>query len=72
MWTLYGGLQQDTIPNIDLTEITRHTVVYEMEVQIDSVTTEMRDSLAIEKHVSQWQNQKQGEAIATIYTNSKP
>lgn len=61
--TLYG-LQQDTIPNIDLTEIKPDTVVYEMEVQIDSVTTEMRDSLAIENTYHNDRTKKQGEAIA--------
>lgn len=61
--TLFGW-QQDSIPQADLTETRPDTVVYEMEYQVDSVTTETRDSIAIETIYHNDRTAKQGQAIA--------
>ena len=62
--SLYG-LMKDSIQSEDLTEVISDTVIYEMEVQIDSVTTEMRDSIAVEYTYHNDRTQQQAEAIAS-------
>lgn len=63
--SLYG-LIQDSIQSEDLTEAVPDTVVYEKEFQIDSVTTEVRDSIAIEFMYHNDRTEKQVQAIANF------
>ncbi len=61
--TLFG-LMKDSIQLQDLTEVITDTVVYEKEFQIDSVTTETRDSIALEYIYHNDRTPKQAQAIA--------
>src|SRR6185503_17578199 len=56
------GLVKDSIQEDDLTEVLMDTVVYEKEFQIDSVTTEMRDSVVMVYTFHNDRTQKQAEA----------
>ncbi len=58
------GLIKDSVQTPDLTEAQPDTVVYEMEVEIDSVTTETRDSIVVEYTYDNNRTQKQSEAVA--------
>lgn len=65
--TLFG-LMKDSIQSQDLTETLPDTVVYQKEFQIDSVTTEMRDSLAIEFIYHNDRTKKQAQSILAFFT----
>lgn len=68
--TLYG-YEEDTIARDDLSETRLDTVVYEMEYQVDSVTTETRDSIAVEPIYHNNRTAKQAQAIAQyLYTQA--
>jgi hypothetical protein len=61
------GFIKDSIIREDLTEVKTDTTVYEKEFQVDSVTTEMRDSVAIEYTYHNDRTQKQANAIADFF-----
>jgi hypothetical protein len=61
--TLVGYIK-DSIQTEDLTEVVPDTVVYQKEFEIDSVTTETRDSIAIEYQYHNDRTPKQAQAIA--------
>jgi WD40-like Beta Propeller Repeat len=58
------GFEKDSIRREGLTEMVADTVVYTMEVQIDSVTTETVDSLAVEYSYHNDRTPKQAQAIS--------
>jgi WD40-like Beta Propeller Repeat len=60
--TLYG-LLKDSIQQPDLTESIADTVIFEKEFQIDSVTTETRDSIAVEYTYHNDRTERQAKAI---------
>jgi WD40-like Beta Propeller Repeat len=62
------GLLKDSIQTEDLNEATPDTVVYQKEFQLDSLTTEMRDSLAIEFIYHNDRTQKQAQSILAFLT----
>ena len=63
--SLYG-LVKDSVANEDLTEVVTDTVMYEKEFQIDSVTIEIRDSIAVEYTYHNDRTEKQANAIVSF------
>jgi hypothetical protein len=63
--TLFG-LMKDAVQREDLTEVVSDTVVYEKEFQVDSVTTETRDSIVVEYLYHNDRTQKQAQSIAEM------
>ena len=57
------GYEQDSTQSDDLTEVVADTVVYEKEIQIDSVTTTTIDSVAIEYTFHNDRTEKQAQSI---------
>jgi hypothetical protein len=60
--TLYGYVE-DSTQSDDLTEVVADTVVYEKEIQIDSVTTGTIDSVAVEYTFHNNRTEKQAQNI---------
>ena len=58
------GLIQDSTQTDELTEVIADTVVYEKEIQIDSVTTGTIDSVAVEYTFHNDRTERQAKAIA--------
>jgi WD40-like Beta Propeller Repeat len=61
------GLEKDSVQREGLTEILPDTVVYTMEVQLDSVTTESRDSIAVENIYHNDRTVKQANALKEYF-----